>query len=226
MSVDILKDLRGLFGPARDQGQRPTCLAFAASDAHAALRTPWSPLSCEFAFYHAQRRAGRPPSKGALLGSMLATLKADGQPAEADWPYLDALPYDLSHYSPPSNATVFRRDGEARPDGLNEIIDQVEVGRPVLLLLMISDAFYLPSAAGVVVAPTGEGPDAERRHAMVAVGHGRIGTERAILVRNSWGAGWGVDGHAWLPETFIIPRLTRVALLTEEVHVPAKDLAA
>ena len=29
-------DLGSLFGAARDQGDRPTCLAFAASDAHAA----------------------------------------------------------------------------------------------------------------------------------------------------------------------------------------------
>lgn len=95
MPVVVTQDLRAMFGPARDQGERPTCLAFAASDAHAALRQPWSPLSCEFAFYHAQRRAGRPPSSGASLRFMLTALKDDGQPAEGDWPYLDALPSKL-----------------------------------------------------------------------------------------------------------------------------------
>jgi hypothetical protein len=49
-------DLRSLFGTARNQGSRPTCLAFAASDTHAALRSGWVPLSCEYAFYQAQRR--------------------------------------------------------------------------------------------------------------------------------------------------------------------------
>ena len=57
--IIVLRDLRKHFGDARDQGPRPTCLSFAASDAHAALRTGWTPLSCEFAFYQAQRRAGR-----------------------------------------------------------------------------------------------------------------------------------------------------------------------
>ena len=35
--IKSLVDLRGNFGPARDQNPRPTCMAFAASDAHAAL---------------------------------------------------------------------------------------------------------------------------------------------------------------------------------------------
>lgn len=60
--IIVLVDLRASFGPARNQGARPTCLAFAASDTHAAVREGWVPLSCEYAFYQAQRRAGRPPS--------------------------------------------------------------------------------------------------------------------------------------------------------------------
>ena len=35
-SITVRHDLRGRFGPARDQGGRETCLAFAMSDAHAA----------------------------------------------------------------------------------------------------------------------------------------------------------------------------------------------
>jgi hypothetical protein len=81
-------DLRSLFGPVGDQGPRPTCLAFAASDVHAALRSGWVPLSREYAFYQAQRRAGRPPSRGALLSSMLDALRENGQPEEGGWPYL------------------------------------------------------------------------------------------------------------------------------------------
>src|SRR4051812_13826074 len=98
MGIEVLRDLRGQFGPVRDQGARPTCLAFAASDAHAALRAPWRALSCEFAFYHAQQRAERPFVVGAVLPSMLTALRENGQPVEDDWPYLDALPADLGAY--------------------------------------------------------------------------------------------------------------------------------
>lgn len=222
----IHQDLRSRFGPARDQGARPTCLAFAASDTHAALRTPWSPLSCEFAFYHAQRRAGRPPTGGASLRHMLAALKIEGQPVEADWPYLASLPAELDDYKPPSDVSVYRRAGESSTGGVDGIVKTLDVGEPALAIMMLSDAFYMPDVDGIVAAPAGEGPDPLRRHALVAVAHGLIATERAILMRNSWGADWGLAGHAWVPETYLTPRLTHVSLLKEEVHVPAQTLAA
>ena len=215
-----------MFGPARDQGARPTCLAFAASDTHAALRSPWSPLSCEFAFYHAQRRAGRPPTGGALLGPMLTALQEDGQPIEADWPYLASLPVKLDDYGPPDGLTVYRRSGGLQAGGIDEIVATLDSGAPLLVLMMLSDAFYMPNAEGIVIAPPGEGPDPFRRHAVIAVAYGSHGAERMILARNSWGAAWGLAGHAWLPESYLAPRLTRVAVLKEEVHVPAQTLAA
>ena len=82
--LTITTDLSAKFGPTRDQGARPTCLAFAASDFHAALRDYWTPLSCEFAFFHAHRRTGTSPKTGATLSAMLDVLKNDGQPVETD----------------------------------------------------------------------------------------------------------------------------------------------
>ena len=147
MAIDVVCDIRHRFGPARDQGMRPTCLAFAVSDAHAALREPWAALSCEFAFYHAQRRAGRPPTVAARLPEMLATLKEDGQPFEGDWPYLASLPSDLDAYRPPKKMVVFRRNGKSRPVGVDEIIGLLDDGSPTVMLMMLSDAFYMPDVS-------------------------------------------------------------------------------
>lgn len=77
--VEERRTLGGLFGPARDQGARPTCLAFAASDLHAGVREAWTPLSCEFLFYHAQRRAGRPPTVGEPMPLTRALLVLGAQ---------------------------------------------------------------------------------------------------------------------------------------------------
>lgn len=185
MAIDVMCDIRHQFGPARDQGARPTCLAFAVSDAHAALREPWAALSCEFAFYHAQRRAGRPPTAAARLPEMLATLKDDGQPVESDWPYLVSLPSDPSAYGPPANVVVFRRNGESRPVHFDEIIGLLDAGSPSVVLMMLSDAFYMPDALGVVRAAAGEQPDPARRHAVIAVGYGIVDGARAILIRKA-----------------------------------------
>lgn len=73
---------------------------------------------------------------------------------------------------------------------------------------------------------TGEMPEPLRRHAVVAVGHGKAGGHRAILVRNSWGAKWGERGHAWLTEAFLGPRIYAAAKLTEDVVVSPDSPAA
>lgn len=207
-----------MFGLARNQGSRPTCLAFAASDAHAALRSGWAPLSCEFAFYHAQRRAARLPTQGALLSATLETLREDGQPDEAGWPYLADLPANVTDWAPPANVgEVFARDGVTTATAVDAIIDELDGGRPVILLLQLSAAFFRPAADAVVDPAPGETPEPARRHAVIAVGHGDVDGKLAILIRNSWGERWGAGGYAWLTDAFIGPRLFAAAKLTEEV---------
>lgn len=220
-------DLRSLFGPSRNQGSRPTCLAFAASDAHAALRGRWTPLSCEYAFYHAQRRANRAPSDGALLSSMLDALRIDGQPAESGWPYLATTPIVAASWSPPDAVgPLFGRAGGKFSPTIEDIIAELDRGRPVITLTMLSRSFYRPSPQAVIHPENGEAPEPARRHAVVAVGHGRVGSHRAILARNSWGPQWGDHGYGWLTETFLGPRIFAAAVLTEEVDVSARSAAA
>ena len=150
-------DLRSLFGPARS-GSRPTCLAFAASDAHAALRDGWVPLSCEYVFYHAQKRANRSSKQGALLSSMLEALRHDGQPSKSGWPYLQTPPSEPASWSPPSGVgPLFRRASQNSNAGIKDIIAELEQGQPVIILMMLSPAFYNPSAEAIVHPGTRRG---------------------------------------------------------------------
>jgi hypothetical protein len=177
MSVQILCDLRTQLGTVRDQDQRPTCLAFAASDAHAALRSPWAPLSVEFAFYHAQRRAGRSPHVGATLPAILDALREDGQPIEAGWPYLTAIPADWK----PSSAVgpLFRRQGHEGGSTFAEIIGRLDENKPALVLLTLSPAFDLANPSNDVVdEKPGEQSNPARRHAVVAVGYGVLAGQK------------------------------------------------
>lgn len=219
-SVTINKNLQSAFGPARDQGQRPTCLAFATSDLHAALRGAWQPLSCEYIFYHAQRRASRPATQGALLSSMLDALREEGQPLEAEWKYLDDVPADIAQWHPPLGITsLFRRAGEPGHDTIDAIIQELDQDRPVLTLITLSSSFDWAQGSDPIFAKSGEVPDPCRRHAVISVGHGIVGKQRAVLVRNSWGSDWGDSGYAWLAEDFLAPRLFRLAKLKEDLGV-------
>lgn len=225
--IDIVRDLRPLFGPARDQGARPTCLAFAASDTHAGLRDGWAPLSCEFAFYAAQKRAGRPPTSGALLSTMLDALRLDGQPDEKGWPYLAAVPADHRLWTPPATVgPLYGRNGQRDGTDLSSILAALDLDTPVLMLTMLSRSFFQPRGDGVVDPANDELPEPAQRHAVVAVGHGTVDGTPAILIRNSWGPGWGLEGHAWLTERFLAPRLFATANLTEEVDVSSHTAAA
>jgi hypothetical protein len=216
-----------LFGPARDQGPRPTCLAFATSDAHAGLRPGWQPLSCEYAFFQAQHRTGRSAAEGATLTSMLDGLQQDGQPEEAGWPYLPATPADLTAWQPPNSVGARYRRASARGDTtVAPILAKLDQRRPVLLMTLLSRSFYLPSTEGVVDPANDEAPEPTQRHAVVAVGDGTVHGAQAILVRNSWGPTWGVAGHAWLTQRFLEPRLFATAHLMEDVDVFGSSAAA
>lgn len=214
--IKTIVDLRSKFGTARDQDPRPTCLAFAASDAHAALRPGWMALSAEWAYYHAVKRDGGLPQDGSTLDSMLAVIKSDGQPIESEWPYIQSHVIDVVTWRPPAKPSeLFFRDHSACGVGLQRVVDQLDAGFPVLITMTLSNAFYLPDADGVV--SRNEPIDSTRRHAVVAAGYGERAGTRLFLIRNSWGEGWGLSGYAWLTADYLVPRLIRAAILTTEI---------
>ena len=210
--IVLRKDLRGRFGSARDQGARPTCLAFAASDAHAAARGQWAALSCEFLFYHAKQRDSTHPASAARLSSTRDALELDGQPSENEWAYLDALPEDLAGWEPPVGiGEVFRRGSQVGGSSFDGAWSAVMSDTPPIVGMTISDAFLEPDQAGIVDSP--EAIDPARRHAVVAAAAGESNGTRYLLVRSSWGESWGLAGYAWLAEAYAAPRVISVVTL-------------
>ncbi len=213
MSVSVQIDLRSKFGPARDQLQRPTCIAFAASDAHAAHRPmPFNPLSAEYVFYHASlKRVVFDPHSGVGMSDILSAVESDGQPAEEGWPYLDRLPAKIDQYKPPTDVgPIYRRESQRRSD-FDIILGMLNESRPALIAMNISTEFFLAKSDEVLRAPASSPSVA--RHAVVVAGVGEEQNEEALLVRNSWGLSWADHGYAWLSRSYLEPRLIAVGVM-------------
>ena len=203
-------DLRPWLLPVREQGRRQSCLPFASSCAHEHRRTAEAHLSVEYLFFHAIARASGNPLIGTTMTATATALAEDGQPLEAEWPYAPVQP---DPWSPPTlKGEAWKATLVLNQLSFDDIISHLEKGTPIVLGLVITDAFFDPDDDGVVSDQT---PDIERSgHAVLAVGHGTHQGELAILVRNSWGEAWGLQGYAWLTRAYVERQLRETATLT------------
>jgi C1A family cysteine protease len=194
-------DMRALLPPVRDQGQRGTCAAFAVTAAHEVARALGAAVSedlSEEALYWGCKLIDGNWSSGTRFTSAAAALAATGQPVEVVWPY-DARRAAGIAYAPPTKPTTdWHTSGMGpAPVDLSAVRSELDAGRPVVLGLVVFDTLFLPSATGRIDAPPA-GSRARGRHAVLAVGH----NSDALLIRNSWGPTWGIDGYGWLSDDY------------------------
>jgi hypothetical protein len=210
MKIDI--DLRSKFPGARDQGPRPTCLAFAISDAHMGAVAHSELFSPDYLHYHATQLAGVSVNAGVSVPRICTALRSEGQPTESACPYSDQRP-DL--WSPPTLAPLWRCDSSLASGRASATLEgSLRAGVVNVLTLRISRSFHFPDPATYLVKE--DGRNERRFHAVAVVGMGKTRGDVAFLARNSWGSRWGDAGHAWLPASYVDARVTAVVAM--KVH--------
>jgi C1A family cysteine protease len=217
MGIVPLVDLRSSFGEARSQGDRSTCMAFATSDCHSAARNDVAFLSPEFLHYNAlRRRSFNDFEDGVSSSEIFTVVETDGQPLEEGWPYLSSVPDKVEMWKPPVNCRpIFKRNFCPEKRSVERIEMLLDRRQPVVIVMEISLSFYRPSTVGIVSASKSEPLIAT--HAVVAVGRGKQLDENLVLIRNSWGMSWGLDGHAWLASSYLEHRLICMSVAGLEV---------
>jgi C1A family cysteine protease len=223
---DSVIDLRGRLLPVGDQGRRGTCVAFAVTAIHESdcglneVTGAPEDLAEEVLFWGAKQVDGD-ASDGTRFTSANRALQRWGQPAEHFWPYDDGRrPADAS-YTPPAEAVdpANCRRTTLLPLALDVARLRLELAadHPVALGIRVWDEFRLaaseplPTPDPSALYPTG--------HAVVAVGHDPA--RSAILIRNSWGLGWGNAGHLWIDDGLL--GLARSAWIVEDQVTVAAD---
>lgn len=208
-------DLRSLLPPIRNQRARPLCAPFAVAAAHEAARAAIiassrpEQLAIEPLWRHCVI-AGTAGPAGTRLTDVGDALSSGGHPTETAWPYNASLGH-ATEPPPPSAAATrwFAADLikiPLRHDGLEDLIeDALALLIPVVIVIELTTEFERPQPSGEIAVPTLTSSVGDY-HAVLAVGAATDSTQnsRQLLVRNSWGAGWGAGGYGWLPHDYLI----------------------
>jgi hypothetical protein len=206
-------DLRAEMPAVYDQGQQGSCVAngCAALAQHALtmaqLDVPSPPPSRAHIYYEARARRGwQATDSGSYVRDGLKVMAQEGVLAESEFPYDDSVfdraPSDaLEDRALRMRIAPYAAITQSPPDIMRALAD----GNPIVFGCTVYESFESDAvAAGEPVPMPGPLESPVGGHCMVIVGYDRLNAR--VLVRNSWGSGWGLDGHCWMPFDYICNR--------------------
>ncbi len=159
---------------------------------------------------------------GAYLRSTLGALALFGVPPEEYWPYnieqFDVEPNAFCYsFAQSFRALKYIRidpPGIAKKELLNQLKKYLAQGFPVIFGFTVYHSIEQAEKDGKIPYPLA-GESVIGGHAVMAVGYDNklkipnrnangTQTTGALLIRNSWGTDWGMDGYGWLPYEYVL----------------------
>jgi C1A family cysteine protease len=221
-AVPKMIDLRQWCSPIDDQGNLGSCTAHAGTGVveYYQRRAFGKHVDGSRLFLYKTTRnlLNWKGDTGAYLRTTMASLAMFGTPLEKYWPYdvgkYEAEPSSFVYAMAQSfqAGTYYRLDplGSNSADVLASVKTHLQKGLPVMF------GFTCYSSLNNAMDGKIPFPNANEKvvggHAVVAVGYaddveisnGKEKTKGALLIRNSWGTGWGMDGYGYLPYAYVL----------------------
>ncbi|HSA95558.1 MAG TPA: C1 family peptidase [Acidobacteriota bacterium] len=159
---------------------------------------------------------------GGYLRLTIGAMVLFGVPPEEYWPYtddenaFDKEPPAFCYAFAQNYKTIlyFRHDppGASKPKVVDRLKTYLAAGHPAMFGFTVYSSIEQASTTGRIPYPSAR-EKIEGGHAVVAMGYddamtirnetGGGETKGALLIRNSWGTGWGEAGYGWLPYEYV-----------------------
>jgi C1A family cysteine protease len=226
-SLPASMDLRGWCSSVEDQGQLGSCTAQAGVGVieYYERKSFGRHIDASRLFLYKVTRnlMKMKGDTGAYLRSTIGAMVLFGVPPEEYWPYSDS-PRGFDREPPAfcysfaqnyKTIKYYRHDPPAASSEviLNRLKTYLAAGHPAMFGFTVYSSIEQATDTGRIPFPSPR-DKIEGGHAVVTVGYddkmkikNRYSdkeTAGALLIRNSWGRGWGEEGYGWLPYEYIL----------------------
>ncbi len=218
-------DLSAWCSPIENQGSLGSCTAHAGASLYEYFERRafgrYVDVSRLFLYKTTRNLLKWSGDTGAYLRSTMGAMALFGLPPEDYWPYdverVDVEPSPFCYaFAERFQALVYHRldpVGTAPAALLAYVKANLAAGLPAMFGFTVYDSIRQAASSGAVPFPAA-GERVVGGHAVLAVGYddskeirntgpNEQPTRGALLIRNSWGNGWGERGYGWLPYAFV-----------------------
>ena len=197
-------DLRPTMPPVYDQGTLGSCTANALC---AAFSYAQDFAASRLFLYYNERKIENDISDNAstCISDGVACLKKYGMCAESDWPYMIAKfaqkPPVKCYTNAVKQEAIVCQNIQNTSEAMKACL---QAGYPFVVGISVYDSFESDAVAmtGDVPMPDVAHEKCFGGHAVVCVGYNN--SHQTWIMRNSWGASWGLSGYFTLPYAYLL----------------------